>query len=63
MSGYRIACWQHGLIGKAEVHPLRRIQAMLRFRAAEADAIERWLVLCDIKAELAADTDQPTTGA
>lgn len=52
---YRVACFRHGLIGKVEPHPLRRIQALIRFRAAEAESIERWLILCDIRAMLAAE--------
>jgi hypothetical protein len=54
-AGYRLECWRCGIIGP-EPHPLRVIQAMLRARAAEADAIERWLILQDIRAFLADDT-------
>lgn len=52
MTGLRYEYWRHGFIGKIEPHPLRRIQAMIRARAAEADAIERRLILCDIRADV-----------
>jgi hypothetical protein len=52
---YRLACWHHGFIGRAGDHPFRTLQALIRFRAADAWAIERWLILCDIRAELAAE--------
>jgi hypothetical protein len=61
MTSYRLECWRLGLLGQTEAHPLRRIQALIRHRAADADAIARWLILCDIKADLAADDDD--TGA
>lgn len=49
---YRLECWKHGFLGKTEAHPLRQIQALIRARAADAAAIERFLILCDIKLEL-----------
>lgn len=53
--GYRLELWRCGIIG-SEPHPLRVIQAMLRRRAAEAEAVERWLILNDIRCFLADDT-------
>jgi hypothetical protein len=51
---YRFELWRYGFIGKTEANPRRVIQALLRHRAADSWAIERWLILCDIRAELAA---------
>jgi hypothetical protein len=59
MPGYALACWHAGLIGKAEAHPLRRIQALLRFRAADPEAIER--IHCEIRAELDAGAEEECT--
>lgn len=50
---YRLELFRHGFIGSVEPHPLRRIQALIRHRAAEAEAIDRWLLLGDIRAILA----------
>ena len=51
---YGLECWRYGLIGqKTEVHPLRRVQALIRHRAADSWAIERFLALDDIRADLA----------
>jgi hypothetical protein len=51
---YRLECWRYGFIGQnTEVHPLRRVQALIRFRAADSWAIDRFLILCDIRAEIA----------
>jgi hypothetical protein len=48
--------WRYGFIGnKTEGNPRRSIQALIRFRAADAWAIERFLILNDIRAELAAE--------
>jgi hypothetical protein len=52
-TNYRLACWRHGFIGRTEVHPLRQVQALIRARGAEANAVERWLVLGNIRAEMA----------
>jgi hypothetical protein len=52
---YRLETWRYGFIGNnAESNPRRAIQALLRHRAADSWAIERWLILCDIRADLAA---------
>jgi hypothetical protein len=53
---YRFELWRYGFIGnKTEGNPRRSIQALIRFRAADAWAIERFLILNDIRAELAAE--------
>ena len=52
MESYRLQHWRLGFIGIIEVDPRRRVQALIRARGAEAEAIERWLILCDIKAIL-----------
>lgn len=52
--GYRLLCWKHGILGqRTEAHPLRRVQALIRHRGAEADAIMRWVILCDMRADVA----------
>jgi hypothetical protein len=58
MAEYRLACWRHGFLdsGYVERSPHRQLQALIRYRGAEADAIERWLILCDIRAMLAEET-------
>ncbi len=55
MNNYQLECFRHGFTGKTEPHPLRRVQALIRAHSADAEAIARWLVICDIKAELAAE--------
>ena len=50
--GYRLLCFQYGFIGKTEAHPLRRVQALIRRRGEEAEAIERFWIMTDIRAEL-----------
>lgn len=56
MTTYRLECWRHGFIGnRADAQPRRALQALLRFRAADAWAIDRFLLLADIRAELAAE--------
>ena len=53
---YRFELWRYGFIGnKAEANPRRSIQALIRFRAADTWAIDRFLILNDIRAELAAE--------
>ncbi len=51
-TGYRAQCFRHGFIGTAEAHPLRRIQALIRQRGWEAEAIERFWIMTDIRAGL-----------
>ena len=51
-TGYRALCFQHGFLGQTEVHPLRRIQALIRRRGEEAEAIERFWIMTAIRAEL-----------
>lgn len=54
MSGYCLSLFRYGFTGTAgEAHPLRRVQALIRHRAHEAEAIERWLIINDIRAFLA----------
>jgi hypothetical protein len=38
--GYRLACWRAGFLGKGEADPYRRIQALIRFRSAEARGVQ-----------------------
>jgi hypothetical protein len=59
---YRLALWRYGFIGNnAEAQPRRAIQALIRFRAADAWAIERFFILTDIRAELAAEMEETET--
>jgi hypothetical protein len=33
-TGYRLQCFRHGFLGRVEPHPLRVVQALIRYRAA-----------------------------
>jgi hypothetical protein len=52
---YRLELFRCGFTGKAEPHPLRKIQALICHRGSEAEAAERRLILSDIRAMLADD--------
>jgi hypothetical protein len=58
---YRFELWRYGFIGTSTaVDPRRAIQALIRHRAADSWAIERWLILCDIRADLAEYEEERT---
>ena len=41
-TSYRVELYRLGFIGRGETSPYRLIQALLRARASDADALERW---------------------
>lgn len=46
---YRLELWRCGISGQStEVHPLRSVQALIRYRSAPAVARERQAVMTDI---------------
>ncbi len=52
---YRLELWRLGFLGRGVVSPYRLIQALLRARASDADALERWrqsVEVLDIRSDL-----------
>jgi hypothetical protein len=42
MAAYRLELFRLGFLGRAEAHPLRRVQALLRAQACDREALEIW---------------------